>query len=214
VNEVNLSAPHQFAFDFRPDTISNGMRYILFDRIGDAAYGASSKNTWEVIGTSQGWAFCNGNGQGSPNTQTSYVLVNSTITSLVAGRTYHFVINVTPATKTWTATVTDGITDYSSPTLGFRANSTTDGEFVEFGANNYAAQLGTKFTFSLDSLLITNTISNALSYNSPGLPTTTKFVMNGDSILPGEFAFSSLGTAEGLEFDLSHRGKSNLAATN
>ncbi len=74
----------------------------------------------------------------------------------MAGRTYHFVINVNPAAKTWTGTVTDGTTSYTSPSLGFRANSTTDGEFIEFGASKTGTTTGNNFTFSVDSLLITN----------------------------------------------------------
>jgi hypothetical protein len=155
---IDLSVPHQIAFDFRPDMVSPGMRYFLFSRLGNASSGTSSNDTWEILGYENlGWVFCNGNGQGSPSSQTSYVGVFSTITKLVAGRTYHFVITVNPATKSWTATVTDGITNYSSPTLGFRANSTTDGEFIEWGASKSDnTTTGNNFTFSLGSLEIAN----------------------------------------------------------
>ncbi|CAN5780231.1 hypothetical protein BH09VER1_BH09VER1_17660 [soil metagenome] len=148
---VDLTQPHQISFDFRPETVNTAARFVLYSRITAPWHTTDSSDTWSIQGTSTGWKYNNGDGVGGAT------LTNTTFTSLIANRTYHFTINVYPATKTWSFKISDGTTTYTSPTAGFRVNSTADGPHIHFGVTNSSTSSNT-FNYSVDSIVVTNFI--------------------------------------------------------
>lgn len=148
---IDLTQPHRISFDFRPETVNSAVRYVLYSRIGSPWHTTDSSNTWSIQGTATGWKYNNGNGAGGAT------LTNTTFTSLAANQTYHFTVDIYPSTKTWNFKISDGTNTYTSPTAGFRVNSTTDGSYLHFGVTNSSTSSNT-FNYSVDSIGVTNVI--------------------------------------------------------
>ncbi len=149
---VDVSAPVRYTFDYRIDTaLSNGnQNYKVFNRVGGTASGTDSNDTWVIHAiynspSSTTWYVLDGNGAGG-----AFSNINTGF-EVVAGTVYSFIIDTDPANKSWGISITDGISTYTNENIGFRVNSTSDGNFLHFGAS---ASPGSTIGFSLDSLSI------------------------------------------------------------
>ncbi len=166
---VDVTKPHHFLFDVCINKVASDMRYDVFNQVGISAGGTGPRSTWELQATSSGWQFLNGMGNGLSAVPGGGTFVTATaLGPITAGTVYRFQIDVDPAAKTWVANVTalasvtptvtaNGVTAtttqpavYTSPTLGFRANSSVGGEYLEFGA----ASGGSTSDFSIDNIAV------------------------------------------------------------
>lgn len=162
-NGIDVTRPHRFSFTIRVDKTTSDMRYAIFDRIGGASVGTDASNTWAIIGTSAGWQFYNGNTGG-------YVNPTSGAVPVIQGAVYSFIIDVDPANKSWTGTVQCNGNIATTSTLGFRANSTVDGEYLEFGVANLGTTNINPYSFSVDNISITSAGLGTIAANIPAAP--------------------------------------------
>jgi hypothetical protein len=146
--------------------VDANMRYYVFNRVGGAVVSTDPNSTWCISGTSAGWRFLNGDRAGSG----TWVDPVGGSVPLTAGAVYHFLIDVDPTTETWTATVSTGTKRVSTAALGFRVNSTVDGEYLHFGAGNSSTAAAATYAFAVDELAITGVPPS--SSGLAGLPET------------------------------------------
>jgi len=166
---VQLDQSHVISFDFRTDaalvTGSLNDRYQIFDHINGNESATLSQNTWVIAaygsaaGGPQGvvpgnWGLLNGNVSNNGFTAQQFIDTGFAVT---AGATYHMVVTTNPATKTWQASISDGLTTFTSDTLLWRnQTATAAGGYVYWGLQQTAAvgQVAGPYQFSLDNISI------------------------------------------------------------
>ncbi|WP_269524524.1 hypothetical protein [Coraliomargarita parva] len=158
---VSTVEPIRYTFDYRIDTAltNTTQRYSIYNRIDGTATGTDSSLTWAIQAVYDGssgmtWYLWDGNGAGGVNS------IFDTGFSAVEGTTYSMTVDVDPASKSWAVSITDGTNTYTSDSIGFRANTTTDGSYLHFGTLTTA---NTSLGYSLDNLQISAIPEPALS---------------------------------------------------
>ncbi len=151
---VSPTAPYSVTYKIRLDsamTIQSDAVLVFGDVGTGYVWGTGPTNTWVVSGYynngSPVWSVLNGDRAGG---STRVV----TTMPLVVGTVYTMVVNVDPVTKSWTVSIGNGTTQYTSSTLGFRnAAASGSGNTLYFGAvvRDTTGTLG----YSLDSLSVT-----------------------------------------------------------
>jgi hypothetical protein len=169
---LNTTLPHTVSFDFRVDTPLTTFTEFA-DRFHIAAStdtnftNTNNTSTWTVgvvgastanNGTAGYWYFYD------RTVSEAFTPANMYITSLrlEQGVTYSFVINVNPATASYSATITSstGATSTAS-NLGFRNNTVgAMGDLLLFGGNTSAS--GEMLGFSADNIIIVPEPGSAL----------------------------------------------------
>lgn len=145
---VDISLDHTISFDFRGETAltaGTSQSYNLFASTSTSRTGLDNTDTWAFKVENGTWRVMNGNKAGGG----TYV---NTGVSYVAGTTYDFTISVDADTQSYTASIYNGSTTYTSGVLGFRSSSAVDGTNLYFGASGSAS--GQSFSFSLDNLSV------------------------------------------------------------
>ena len=124
--------------------------FHFYDGLGGGAsflisgFGATTGN---AIG--QTWAFYNGNRDGAAWNGNNYV---STGISITTGTVYTFSVSLDPATRSWTGTVSNGTSSYTSSALGFRTSAySANGTFI---LGMQESNTSKNLTASFDSLSI------------------------------------------------------------
>jgi hypothetical protein len=151
---INATLPYTIAFDLRPDTaLAHGNdRINVFGDLGAGyAFGLGAANTFVIQGQYNGgnpqWFVQNGNGAGTG------IFVNTGM-AITPGVAYRVSVDIDPATRSWTVQIDNGITQYQSGTLGFRASPSTEaGNSLYFGGivHTSTGTLG----ISIDNIAIT-----------------------------------------------------------
>jgi len=149
---INHAGPYQFAFDFRGDSpvlqnaADTNSNYSVFGSVVEGSSTMDANTTWGVAATYSGgslqWRYYNG----------SSTLVNTGMT-FVPGTVYHFVVNVNPTASTYSFSISDGTTVFTSPVgLAFR-NTGAGQNRIFFGARDDKDHAG-PMTFSVDNLVM------------------------------------------------------------
>ncbi|MDZ7615371.1 MAG: hypothetical protein U1E05_00110, partial [Patescibacteria group bacterium] len=111
--------------------------------------------------------------------------------SLVEGSTYHFDFLIDPAAKSYTATISDGSSTYTSSTIVFRnQNVPVANPFFELGAQSGALP----FTFSLDNIVFAPEPSSHFTDGGSGSDWST--ASNWDTGLPVAQTFAHIGSGK------------------
>lgn len=149
---LSLSQPLTYTFDFRPDaTLFNASnQYLIFNRFGSSGSPTTdAADTWTIKSSGSGatatWSLSDGNRAGG---------VAATVNTgmlITTGTVYHFTLNSDPTTQSWSVSISDGASTYTSGVLGYRANVAADGSNLEFGASSIN---GHSVAFSVDSIAV------------------------------------------------------------
>jgi hypothetical protein len=172
-NAVPLNQKHTISFDFRydgslTDFTTSSDRYRFFDAGTSSTIVdlAGFEARW-IIGVQGNYSpsaavagpefyFYNGTADGSPFSTSRF---SASGLGLSSGLTYTFTINVDPSNKQWNASIFDGTATVNSGIMGFFANSTAAGGFlnavgVVSGTDASGASLGESSAFSLDTISV------------------------------------------------------------
>ncbi len=182
-----LSQPHSISFDFRPETnfpvdANLSDRYQIWDNTSGNQNATSVNNTWAIAAygdenptgpggvIGKNWGFLDGNL--SSNAFTAQTFIDTGI-AVQANTTYRFEIFTDPTTKTWSATITDGVNSFTSGTLLWR-NQTAEqaGSHLFWGAQKSGLSEFAAMTYSLDNVSV-----------SIDLPSSPSADFNGDGII-------------------------------
>lgn len=160
---IDLTQPYTVAWKFRLET-STASFNVFNDRVHIGADTASNAgtgtgNSWlvGVVGASSDtntvfpgtWYFFDYNGSNTFNTGNMF----DTGLALTQGRVYSFLIEVNPATRSYSAQIDDGVNPpVSAANLGFRNNSTAATPFLMFGGNT--SENGESLGFSIDGVVV------------------------------------------------------------
>lgn len=148
---TDLTGPYQVALDFRGDSAipavsaDTNSNYCIFGSLVENASTLDANTTWGLGATYSGgalqWRYYNG------------ATLTSTGVTFVPGTVYHIVVNVNPASSTYSFTITGGAASYTSPTgIPFRAAGPGQNR-VFFGARDDKDHPGA-MTFSVDNLAL------------------------------------------------------------
>lgn len=143
---VDVSLDHTISFDFRGGTTlvsATSQSYNLFASTNSSRSGLDNTDTWAFKVENGTWRVMSGNNAGGG----AYL---NTGMNFAAGTTYSFTVSVDADTKTYTASIYNGSSTYTSGTLGFRSSSAVDGSYLYFGASG--SDSGQSYSFSLDNL--------------------------------------------------------------
>ncbi len=134
---ASYASPTTVKFDLRWDSIANPLNSTgdVLDVFEGSTFAAGSFHIY-AFGATNGsvpastWAFYNGAKNNAAFDPTKLV---STGVAMNFTTVYSFTINLDPAARTWTGTVTNGINTYTSPTaIGFNSASTSLGGVLNF----------------------------------------------------------------------------------
>jgi len=168
---IDWSAEHTIKFTVRIDETTIGDpefdtftafddRYLMFDASGLQS-GPSEAATWmitayaaegdyagaEVVGQ---WSFYDG--QRDDGAMNGALNVDTDV-DIVAGGVYDFTIVVDPETRSYNATVSDGVHSFTANDLGWRTSAADVGGYLHFGTRQ-SDEIDVR-AFSLDDLVIT-----------------------------------------------------------
>ncbi len=142
---VDISQPITISFDFRPETnLTSVQNYTIFGSTSNFK-GTGPVNTWIISGNSGtgNWTFGNASA------------VNTGI-SVVMGTVYSFTLVIDPTTQSYLASITDGISSFTTGTaVSFRNVDAVDaGQYINFGGKINNGGANGSIAFSLDNLTI------------------------------------------------------------
>jgi hypothetical protein len=152
---VDGTKPVTISFDFRLDASNAGFtgsnEHITLNGNSDLV-SSSGSTTWLIRlvgGSNPVWQFYNGGRDGG--SFNSSLLVSSGMNA-VPGVTYTFKLSITPATRTYSITLTNGSSTVTVNNLGFRTSSTVLGNtFGVFAKKDSSADM---LAFALDRIEI------------------------------------------------------------
>ena len=152
---VAYTGPLTLSWQFRLDSPLGGFTGIT-DQVAFADGSGPNLSFFIVAeGATQGnalaqtWAFYNGQRNAGSFDASLFV---STGISLVSGAVYDFSVTLDPSTRSWVGTVSNGVTSFTSGTLGFRTNAFSAVGTFEAGLRSDG--VGGAVTGSLDSISI------------------------------------------------------------
>ncbi len=164
-----LSDPHTISFKFRPETdfpddANLSDRYQIWDNTTGNQSATAANNTWAIasygagsaagpLGTVSGnWGFLSGST--SSNAFNAQTFVDTGI-NVQAGKVYSFEITTDPTSKSWSATISDGVNTFTSGTLLWRNQTVSQaGGNLFWGTQKSAISVGNTMTYSLDNVRI------------------------------------------------------------
>ncbi|MBN8709358.1 MAG: hypothetical protein J0I10_08255 [Verrucomicrobia bacterium] len=153
--EVPYTGGVTLSWSFRldsPITSFNAQADVLhfYDGLGGAAsFLISGFGATTGTASGQTWAFYNGNRDGAAWNGNNYV---NTGISITTGTMYTFSVTLDPSTRSWTGTVSNGTSSYTSSALGFRTSAySANGTFILGMQESVSSK---NLTASFDSLSI------------------------------------------------------------
>jgi hypothetical protein len=182
--DLQTTGPYTIQFDFRVDETSSHYASNFTNRFDVYAFGGASNGTkldegtggafetWRIdffgataFGVARGhFGFEDGDRTGSTTVSGLQNDIDSGL-MVIPGTTYHFTINIDPATRSWQGSVTDGTLSYTSGILGFRS-SEFDSLAIWF--NGRADVSGETRAFAVDSIRISAAVPEPSSWNLLG----------------------------------------------
>ncbi|MFZ4775119.1 MAG: hypothetical protein ACOYM3_07140 [Terrimicrobiaceae bacterium] len=144
---VNLSDPLRFEFEFRPEIVGPGSRYVIFD--ANRAQPSSAGNaSWQIAASGGFWRIMDGAANGGKQAE-----INTGI-PVVEGHVYSFVIQVDPLKRVWDVEIADGDRKASFTKLNFRSEAFCLGGTLHFGFSGMDGVRDAVFQYSFGAIRI------------------------------------------------------------
>ena len=144
---VNLSGSLRFEFEFRPEIVGQGIRYVIFD--ANRAQPSSGENaSWQIAASGGFWRIIDGVANGGKQAE-----INTGI-PVVEGHVYSFVIQADPLRRVWDVEIADGDRKASFTKLNFRSEAFCFGGTLHFGFSGMDAGGNAVFHYSFGKIRI------------------------------------------------------------